>query len=159
MSTNAYVAKRAIYARLLELARTGPLSTLGSDGRPLQIRYDGRAGGTDPMLDRCIYGGGVTFTRDADRAIVDGGDYLYPERVMSLWYVRLVAASDVDQRDLDVDAERVCDVFGQVFVDEPGIAGGNSRTFIEGGQGDYSLDAVEGLSIVTFEVVTETSIR
>lgn len=157
MTTNAYAAKRAIVNRLQELARGGgPLSTLGVDGGPLQVKYDNRP---KDMERRCIYGGGVRFDRPPEKTVVDGRRELAGEDAVTTWFVRVKGFSDDEIEDLDEAAETIGEALGGIFADEPTIAGGRSVSKIVAGQGDYSYDDTDNVSLLMYEVHTESVIE
>lgn len=156
MTTNAYAAKRAILDRLTELARTGPLSTLGVHGGPLQIKYDNRL---RDMETRCIYGGGVRFDRPSEQTIADGRRELAGETAVTTWFIRVADDVDIDIADLDEIAETIGEALGDVLATEPGIAGGRSRSRISAGQGDYSFDDDDNVALLMYEVHTESWIE
>jgi hypothetical protein len=156
MTTNAYAAKRAIRNRLAELAAgMGPLSTLGCDGGPLQIKYDNRP---RDMEDRCVYGGGVSFSRSQDDVIVDGSHEIPKETAVTTWYIR-VADKALDIEDTDEIAETIGEALGDIFASEPRIAGGKSVSKLFAGQGDYDYDDDENISLLMYEVHTESYVE
>ena len=156
-ATNMYVAKRAIFARLVQLAAGGgPLATLGVDGGPLQVKYDNRMRG---MEDRCIYGGGARFEQPDDQRISDGYRELAQEEAVSVWFVRVSGPVDTDIADLDEEAEEILAAVAQVIATEPDIAGGHSRSYLGSGQGDYVADDEENVSLISCEIHTQSQIE
>lgn len=156
MTTNAYAAKRAIFNRLQELARTGPLSTMGVDGGPLQVKYDNRP---RDMQARCIFGGGVRFDRDPAKTVVEGRRELAEETAITTWFIRVAGTPDVEIVDLDEQAETIGEVLGRAIAADPQLAGGSSVSRLFAGQGDYTYDDDSNISKLGYEIHTDSVIE
>ena len=156
MTTNAFAAKRSIFGWLTEAARVGELSTLGVDGGPLQVKYDNRP---RDLEDRCLYGGGVRFDRPPEQSVSDGRRELAKETAVTTWFIRVADTTDVDIVDLDEAAEKIGEVLGQIVVGNPQLAGGHSASRLFSGQGDYSYDDDENVSLLMYEIHTESWIE
>lgn len=133
LSTNAFAAKRAIFAALkahVEDAQAGsPLA-----GVAVHYSWPGNPG------ERMIYGGGFDFDQPGDNDLEAGQDDTLVEEVTTLGvHIRCTAISDGDEpiEDTDVLVEMIADALTDVVRSNPTIAGPGSRTRVAGGQGDY----------------------
>lgn len=149
MTTNAYAAKRALFDRLAQIAGVGrPLANV-------QVAYSW-PGSTVGM--ECVYGGGVTFEQPGDGDAVDGRRRLVKEQAQVSVHIRVVhsPATADDVRNTDERAEAIGEVIGAELATDPSLAGGRSVTRIVGGQGDYSNNGDQAVSILSYRVTVES---
>jgi hypothetical protein len=155
LSTNAFAAKRAIFAALkAAVARAQPGSPLAG----VDVRYSWTAS----IGERAIYGGGFDFDQPGDDDLEAGqGDTLVMETVTLGVHIRCVAISDGDEpiEDTDVDVEMIADALSDVVRSTPTIAGGNSVTRIVGGQGDYGPTDATAASRLALRLEVSSPVR
>lgn len=129
--TNGYAAKRAIIARLTELATLGQ----GELGKA-KVSYNWGAAGTTEMVS--VFGGLVTFSSSSDEDVADGDSVLSKETAVISLHIR-AAISPPPAGGLE-DVEELVETIGDEIADEISrnrrIAGGNSRARIIDGLGD-----------------------
>lgn len=147
-STNAFAAKRALFAGLRAAVEAA------QEGTPL-AGVDVRYSWTATIGPRAIYGGGFDFDQPGDEDLEAGqGDTLIAESVILGVHIRCVAISEGEEpiEATDVDVEMIADALADVVRSNPRIAGGNSVTRIIGGQGDYGPTDAQAASRLALRV-------
>lgn len=123
-ATNAYAAKRAVFARLSDHTHgAGPLAGV-------QVAYDWPGN----VTRECVYGGGVRFTQTEEGH--DGRRAIRREVATLGWYVAVTGegqgALETEQR-----IEEIADAIGELLSAEPHLGGRLTFEEIASGQGDY----------------------
>jgi hypothetical protein len=146
MTTNAYAAKRALVDRLTTMTAAGQRL----DGIQVAYKWPGAT-----VREVCVYGGGVTFTHDAEQGVTDGaGDRLDLETATIGLYIRIVNRDlgDDDVRDADIQAETIGQIIGEELARDPKLAGGLSYTRISAGTGDYQATDDEVVTLLAYQI-------
>jgi hypothetical protein len=153
--TNAYAAKREIFARLREFKADpdGPMRDW-----LLSYRDPGKFG-----EGQMLYGGGAVFDQAGEEDAVDGDDTLTKEVAVIGLHIRVELAptlgDDVDPVEFtDEIAEGMGDTVAQLFAEDPRLAGGQSITRIVGGQCDHGGTDTTVISVLTLRVSVESYI-
>lgn len=154
-STNAFAAKRALFAALkAAVAGAQPGSPLAG----VDVRYSW-PGNPGPRL---IYGGGFDFDQPGDDDLEAGqGDTLIAETTVIGVHIRCVAISDGDEpiEATDVDVEMIADAVAYVVRSSPDLAGRGSVTRIVGGQGDYGPTDAQAASRLALRVEIQSNVH
>lgn len=154
MIGSEYALKRYVFDILRKAAEfSGPLSTLGVGGGPLQVKYDNRVGGTlgIEMQDRCVYGGGVQREIDPEESVVDGNQVAYHTIMSSAWFIRIAGTTDTEIVDLDRVVEEVDAALRSVLSRDPFVQ-------VVSADGEYSYDDIKNVALLGFEVQAEALI-
>ena len=148
--TNAYAAKRALFAKMAELAAgSGELSPLRQkygDG-PVQVSYDYPA---RDLARECVYGGGVRFTQT--EAAHDGNVPLILETVMVGIVIRINGTGAPSAQFTDQRAEEIADFYAEFLAANPDLGAGFTFSEVTTGQGDYFPTDEERTSILGFQI-------
>lgn len=134
-ATNALAAKRTVFEQL-KVAKARAI-----EGQPLCdtiVAYSWRGQTATPKL---VYLGGFTFEQPGDDDLDAGqGDVLVEETLLLGLHIRCVGIAMTDEPTMETDSlcEDIADEIAAIVRSRPDIAGGNSRTRIGGGQGDYA---------------------
>jgi hypothetical protein len=159
MSTNSYIAKRAIFDRLtlikpalLDKARLVAKTPSEVDNVQVAYAWPGVA------ESHCVYGGGVTFGHDHEAGVTaGGGDELALETATTTWYVR-VALPGGEVADCDERCEAIGEAIGDDLRANPTLAGGQSITRVTSGQGDYAVTDESAISILSYQITVQSYI-
>jgi hypothetical protein len=153
VSTNAYAAKRAVFARLREVQADpgGPFANW-----LISYRDPGKFG-----EGQMIYGGGIVFDQAGEEDLVDGDDTLAKEVAVLGLHIRVEMAPVLDDAVDPVEfsdevAETMGDALAQLFAEDPRLAGGQSITRIVGGQCDHGGTDTTVISVLTLRVSVES---
>lgn len=139
MSTNAYVAKKALFD--LWDANNGPAQALAG----VQVAYAFPAA---PDM-KCIYGGGITFEHSDASAETPG--ILVRESVLVSAYIRVVARPVGEVADTDAVAAQIGGAMLGLVKANPKLAGPLTWVGVRGGQGDYQQTDDETISILGYQ--------
>lgn len=146
MTTRAYAAKKALFARWAALAVAGgPL-----EGIDVDYAWSGNAGA------RCVYGGGVRFTHED--AVAERGVLIAEVALVSV-YIRVKAGPPAPPvQDTDDAAAAIFALIAADLHAQPELGGQMSFAAITQGQGDYDQPPDESVSILALQVRIETDL-
>lgn len=151
MTTNAYAAKRAIIDRLAdEASRPGPLGDV-------QILYAYQG----DLRPKCVYGTSVLFVQPEDESLQDGDGWA-PQEVATITLVirvRQDPAEDAGVRASDEACEAIGEAIGAIFRRYPRLAGGNSVTRLDSGQGDYVAEDTANVSQLIYRITVQSIVE
>lgn len=148
-ATNVYGFKRAVFDQLqLAAGGAGPLSALGVGGGPVQVLYDRRS---RDLEDICIYGAGVTFSRDPENSVVEGLKHVDYELTTTSWFIVVRDEPGVPVEKLEERAEQI-----SVAVEEAVLYLPDS--WMISGQGDYGYDA-ENIVQLRLDIQSQAMIK
>lgn len=155
VSTNAYAAKRALFARLREVKAdpAGPF-------------VDWLISYSDPGVfgqGLMIYGGGAIWDQSGEDDVQDGDDTLVSETAVLGLHIRVEQSPDPnpDRDPVEVSdeiAETMGDALAQVLADDPHLCGGHSVARIVGGQCDHYHSDEKTVSVLTLRVSVQSNI-
>lgn len=102
---------------------------------------------------RSIYGGG--FRARQENAVAEQPGLLMRETVTVSLYVNVTVSPPTSVEDTDAQVKAIETAMGQIFANNPQLAGGYTWLGMAGSNGDYSNTTDKTTSIVAYEMAVE----
>ena len=143
-ATNAYLAKAAA-VDLMTVACGAATPGTALSGVDVSYAYRRDLG------DKCIYGGGFTFTHED---MTGERNVLLAEVAECDFYARVVCRPRCDVKVADLAVSGIVNALGAVFEANPTLAGGIRWLDMPRGQGDYQMPTTddETIAVMSFRL-------